>query len=66
MDDQLKQQLMPPLVVFNLTLLLYLAIRVFPAKRMLFGTFMTHLLIGVGIGLVAGGIVLAITMLRKK
>jgi len=66
MDDQLKQQLMPAVVVFNLTLLLYFAIRVLPAKRMLFGGFMTHFWIAVGIGLVTGGITLAITMLRKK
>jgi len=66
MDDRLKQQLMPPLVVFNLTLVLYLAIRVLPAKRMFFGGFMTHFLIGAGIGLLTGGITLAIMMLRKK
>lgn len=66
MDDQLKQQLMPAVVVFNLTLLLYLAIRVLPAKRMFFGGFMTHFLIAAGIGLVTGGITLGITMMLRK
>jgi hypothetical protein len=66
MDDQLKQQLMPAVVVFNLTLVLYVLIRVLPAKRMFIGGLMTHLMIGAGIALVAGGITLTITMMRKK
>ena len=71
MDDQLKQQLMPAVVVFNLTVVLYFAIRVlYPMlllnKRILMGQFTTHLLIGAGIGLVTGGITLVITMMRKK
>ena len=71
MDDQLKQQLMPAVVVFNLTVVLYFAVRVlypllFLNKRILMGQFTTHLIIGAGIGLVTGGITLAITMMRKK
>ena len=66
MDDQLKQQLLPAVAVFNLTLVLYFLIRVLPAKKMLFGGFMTHLMIAAGIAVVTGGVTLAITMLRKK
>jgi hypothetical protein len=71
MDDQLKQQLMPAVVVFNLTLVLYFAVRVlYPMlvmnKRIMMGQFTTHLMVGAGIGLVTGGIALAITMMRKK
>jgi len=64
MDDNLKQQLMPAVVVFNLTVGAYLLLRFFTA-RMFFGDFMLHLLIGAGIGLVTGGITLAVSM-RKK
>jgi hypothetical protein len=64
MDEQLKAQLMPPLVVFNLTLGAYLLFRFFTSK-MFFGDFMLHLLIGAAIGLVTGGITLFFT-LRKK
>jgi protein-S-isoprenylcysteine O-methyltransferase Ste14 len=66
MDEQTKQQLLPAVVVFNLTLLAYIAVQVLPARRMFFGSLMTHILIGAGIGLVTGGITLAITMLRKR
>ena len=71
MDDQLKQQLMPAVVVFNLTVVLYAAFRIlYPVfvlhKRMFFGNFLTHVLIGAAIGLVTGGITLAIMMTRKK
>jgi hypothetical protein len=61
MDDNLKA----PLVVFNLTLGLYMLIRLFTAaKVMTFGTMFVHLLIGAAIGLVLGGITFAV--LRKK
>ena len=64
MDEQLKQQLMPALVVFNLTVGLYLLYRFF-TSRMFMGDFMLHLLVGAGIGLVTGGITLALS-LRKR
>lgn len=64
MDEQLKQQLMPALVVFNLTVGLYLLYRFF-TSRMFMGDFMLHLLVGAGIGLVMGGITLALS-LRKR
>ena len=64
MDEQLKQQLMPALVVFNLTVGLYLLFRFF-TSRMFMGDFVMHLLVGAGIGLVTGGITLALS-LRKR
>jgi hypothetical protein len=64
MDDQLKQQLMPALVVFNLTVGCYLLIRFFMGSRMFFGDFLMHLAVGAGIGLVTGGI--AFFSMRKK
>jgi hypothetical protein len=64
MDEQLKQQLMPALVVFNLTVGLYLLYRFF-TSRMFMGDFVMHLLVGAGIGLVTGGITLALS-LRKR
>jgi hypothetical protein len=65
MDEQLKQQLMPALVVFNLTVGVYLLLRYFTSGRMFFGDFLMHLLVGAAIGLVTGGITLFF-MLRKK
>jgi hypothetical protein len=64
MDEQLKQQLMPALVVFNLTVGAYLLYRFFTA-RMFMGDFWLHLLIGAAIGLVTGGITLALSMRRR-
>jgi hypothetical protein len=64
MDENLKQQLMPALVVFNLTVGIYLLVRFF-TSRMFMGDFMIHLLVGAGIGLVTGGITLALSMRRK-
>jgi hypothetical protein len=71
MDDRLKQQLMPALVVFNLTLVAYLVVRViYPmlflkGHGMFVGGLLTHVLIGAGIGIVTGGITLGLTMLKK-
>ncbi|MEX2176092.1 MAG: hypothetical protein WD872_17150 [Pirellulaceae bacterium] len=64
MDDKLKEQLMPALVVFNLTVGAYLLYQYFTAKMFL-GDFMFHLLVGAGIGLVTGGVTAALSM-RKK
>jgi len=70
MDDRLKQQLMPAIVVFNFTLVAYLLFRViapmFGGGKLLFGGLLTHVLIGAGIGLVTGGIMLAISLLLGK
>jgi hypothetical protein len=70
MDEQLKQQLMPALVVFNLTVVIYMLIRiVYPVfivgQVVEFSSFLVQAMIGAGIGLVTGGITLAVTM-RKK
>jgi hypothetical protein len=70
MDEELKQQLMPALVVFNMTVVGYLLIRVvypmFVGGQIFdFGRFFVQAMIGVVIGLVTGGITLAVTM-RKK
>jgi hypothetical protein len=71
MDDQLKKQLMPAIVVFNLTVVAYLLFQVlYPifvgGRGMMFGGFLTQALIGSGIGLVTGGITLGLMMLKKK
>ena len=65
MDDQLKQQLMVAVVVFNLTLVTYVLVRYFLGARGFFGDFMVHVLVGAGIGLVTGGIAFFLSM-RKK
>jgi hypothetical protein len=70
MDEELKQQLMPAIVVFNMTVVIYLLIRiVYPmfvrGQNFNFSSFMVHALIGAAIGLVTGGITLAL-MMRKK
>ena len=64
MDENLKAQLFPPLVVFNLTVGGYMLYRVFTTKNIDFGTMFTHLLIGAAVGLVLGGITFFVT--RKK
>ena len=70
MDDKLKEQLMPAVVVFNFTVAAYVIVRaVYPmfvtGRVMSYGAFFTHLLVGAGIGLITGGITLAAMMLRK-
>lgn len=71
MDEQLKERLMPAVVVFNLTLVAFLLVRVFypmfvKGKAIFFGQLMTQALIGAGIGLVLGGIVFGIMLAVKK
>jgi len=70
MDDKLKDQLMPAVMVFNFILAAYVVVRVvYPMlisnRPIASGRFFTHLLIGAGIGLVGGAITLAITMRRR-
>jgi hypothetical protein len=64
MDEQLKAQLFPPLMVFNLTLGLFLLYR-FATMRMSLETFLVQLLIGGAIGLVLGGITYVFTRGKK-
>jgi hypothetical protein len=70
MDDKLKEQLMPAVVVFNFTVAIYVIVRaVYPmftsGKIMAYSTFFTHVLVGAAIGLVTGGLTLAVTMWKK-
>jgi hypothetical protein len=66
MDEKLKQQLMPAIVVFNFTVVAWVLYRYFTAPLgMSLEQFLAQALIGAGIGLVTGGIVLGLTMLRK-
>jgi hypothetical protein len=64
MDEQLKAQLMPPLVVFNLTLGIFLLYRFFTMRMSMEG-FLLQLLIGAVIGLVTGGITYFFTRGKK-
>ena len=64
MDERLKEQLMPALVVFNLTVGVYLIYR-YLTSRMFMGDFWLHLAIGAAIGLVTGGITLALSLRRR-
>jgi len=70
LDEKLKEQLMPAVVVFNFIVAAYVIVRaVYPmfvsGRVMSYGTFFTHLLVGAGIGLLGGAITLAVTMRRK-
>jgi hypothetical protein len=70
MDNSLKEQLMPAVVVFNFTVAIYVIARaVYPmfvsGRIMSYGAFFKHLLVGVAIGLVTGGLTLAVMMRRK-
>ena len=67
MDENLKQQLMPAIVVFNITVVAWILFRVFTSEdAMYFGQFLTQAMIGIGIGLVTGGIALGVTMMRGR
>ena len=70
MDDKLKQQVLPAVMVFNFILAAYMSLRViYPMltsnRPLRSGTFFTNLLIGVGIGLVGAAITFVIAMRRK-
>lgn len=67
MDEQLKQQLLPAVIVFCWTVLGYVLILYFffSTREWYFTEFMTQALIGAAIGLVIGGITLGIMMTRK-
>jgi hypothetical protein len=69
MDEQLKQQLMPAIVVFNTTVVLYVLVRlIYPIMQgqiITMNRLLFEALIGAAIGLVTGGITLAV-MMRKK
>jgi hypothetical protein len=55
---------MPALMVFNLTVGIYLLARFFFGGSMYFGGFIVQLLIGAAIGLVTGGIAYVLTPKR--
>ncbi len=67
MDEKLKQQLLPAVIVFCWTILGYVLVTwlFFSTLPWYFGDFMTQALIGAGIGLVTGGITLGVMMARK-
>jgi hypothetical protein len=60
MDDNLKA----PLVVFNLTVGLFMLFRYFTLKHMDFGAMFLNLLIGAVIGAILGGITFVV--MRRK
>lgn len=69
-DDKLKEQLLPTVMVFNFVLAIYMCIRVvFPMlisnRPLRSGTFFTNLLIGAAIAVVPAAITFVI-MLRRK
>lgn len=71
MSDELQQRLMPAIIVCNFTTAVWMVVKtVYPMvmlnKRILFNDFLTHLLIGAGLGLVTGGLTLGVLMLVKK
>ena len=70
MDDRLKEQLFPAVMVFNFILAAYMSVRViYPMlvsnRPLRSGTFFTHLLVGAAIGLIAAAVTFVITMRRK-
>jgi hypothetical protein len=71
MDEELKQRLMPAIIVFNFTVVAWLLVKaIYPIvmlnKIVNFNQLMLHVLIGAAIGLVTGGITLGATLLLKK
>ena len=69
-DDKLKEQLLPTVMVFNFVLAIYMCIRVvFPMlmsnRPLRSGTFFTNLLIGAAIAVVPAAITFVI-MLRRR
>lgn len=66
MDENLKQQLMPAIVVFNLTVVAWILFRVFTGEGMFIEQFFVQAMIGAGLGLVTGGITLGVMMLRGR
>ena len=71
MDDELKQRLMPAIVVFNFTVVAWLLFKaIYPIvmlnKIVNFNQLLFHILIGAGIGLITGGITLGATLLLKR
>jgi len=67
MDENLKQQLMPAVIVFNFTVLTYVLITwiFFSTQPWFLSDFFYQALIGAGIGLVTGGIALGVMMMKK-
>jgi hypothetical protein len=67
MDEKLKEQLMPAVIVFCWTIIGYVVITYFflSTAPWYFGDFMVQALIGAGIGIVTGGATLGIMAVRK-
>ena len=69
-DDKLKEQLLPTVMVFNFVVAIYMCVRVvYPMlmsnRPLRSGTFFTNLLIGAAIALVPAAITFMIMMRRK-
>lgn len=67
MDEDLKQQLMPAVIVFNFTVLSYVLVMwtFFSTVPWFVSDFLVQALIGAGIGLVTGGITLGVMMMKR-
>jgi hypothetical protein len=71
MNEDLKERLMPAIVVFNFTIVGWLLFKtIYPIvmlnKIVTFNQLLPQILIGAGIGLVTGGVTLGVMMLLKK
>lgn len=66
MDEKLKEQLLPAIIVFCWTTLGWVLYRYFTSEvQWSYGGFAVQALIGAGIGLVTGGITMGVMMMRK-
>ena len=66
MDEKLKEQLLPAVIVFCWTTLGWVLYRYFTSQLPWdFSSFLVQALIGAGIGLVTGGITLGVMMMKK-
>ena len=67
MNEQLKQRLMLAIVAFNLCMISYIIVTQFSGPSVgSWGSFLSRLVIGAGIGLVVGAIVFVGAMVMKK
>ena len=66
MDEKLKEQLLPAVIVFCWSVLGWVLYRYFTSEvPFSWGQFGLHVGIGAGIGIVLGGITLGVMMMRK-